>query len=157
MWLWVLMFIIFVAAELAGPQLITIWLAIASLVGALLAYMGFSIYNQLWGFFGSAILLLVLTFPLTKKFRENSRHKAKTNVNLVIGEEGVIIKPASEFQTGLVKVRGQVWSCSPPEGVILSEGSVVKVEAVEGVRLIVIPHMQASAKVEKEGRYLSQS
>lgn len=139
LWFWVLMFAVFVAAELAGPQLITIWFALASLVAALVAYLGYDLYAQLGAFFGVAILLLVLTFPLTKKFRTGAGAKSRTNVDLVIGEEGVMIKSASEFQTGLVKVRGQIWSCSPPEGVCLSEGSVVKVEGVEGVRLIVVP------------------
>lgn len=139
LWAWVLMFAVFVAAELAGPQLVTIWFAIASLVGALLAYLGYDFAMQLWGFFGVSIVLLILTFPMTKKFRAGLKEKHKTNVNLVLGEEGVIIKPASEFETGLVKVKGQVWSCTPPEGVVISEGSIVKVEAVEGVKLIVSP------------------
>lgn len=141
MWAWVLMFAVFVATELIGPQLITIWFAIASLVGALLAYLGYDFTMQLWGFFGVSIVLLVLTFPMTKKFRAGLKEKHKTNVNLVLGEEGVVIKPASEFETGLVKVKGQVWSCSPSEGALLSEGSIVKVEAVEGVRLLVVPLM----------------
>lgn len=142
MWAWVLLFIIFVAAELIGPQLITIWFAIASLVGALLAFMGYDITMQLWGFFISSLILLALTLPLTKKFRNRTKDGLKTNVNLVIGEEGLVIKAASEFETGLVKVKGQVWSLSAPEGVILNEGGVVKIEAVEGVRLIASPSME---------------
>lgn len=136
-WLWVLMFALFVIAELLGPQLITIWFAFGSLAALGLAYSGMSLWAQLGGFFAVSIVLLIITLPISRKFRERNKKSQKTNVDVLIGEEGVITKAVTPFETGLVKVKGQIWTCKGLDDENIAEGTVVSVDRVEGVKLIV--------------------
>ena len=64
----------------------------------------------------------------------------KTNVDALVGEIAVVIAAILPYEMGQVKVGGQVWSAigkNPEE--TFAENQLVKITAVEGVKLVVIP------------------
>ena len=55
----------------------------------------------------------------------------------MIGETALITEDVCNIEnTGLVKVRGQIWSARSASGEDLRAGELVTVVAIEGVRLI---------------------
>ena len=61
----------------------------------------------------------------------------KTNVDSIIGQTGRVKKEIHKFDTGLVKVSGQIWTAISSNNEIIEEDVEVVVMAVEGVKLIV--------------------
>ena len=83
-----------------------------------------------------AVVSLIATRPLVKKFKEKSV-KVSTNADRLIGSIGVMRTDLSEAEEiGQVKMPDGVWSARtdfPP----IKEGDKVKVLAIDGVKLIV--------------------
>ena len=63
----------------------------------------------------------------------------RQNIDSLIGEVGQVIAKIEPLETGQVKLKGQVWSAVCEENLTLAEDTLVKVEAIEGVKLIVSP------------------
>lgn len=89
-------------------------------------------------FFVVSICFLVFTRKIfVEKLKTGSE---KTNVDALIGEKAIVVQPIQPFAVGQVKVNGQVWSAvgTRPETTI-EQGTEVKIHAVEGVKLVVVP------------------
>ena len=89
-------------------------------------------------FFVVSICFLVFTRKIfVEKLKTGSE---KTNVDALIGEKAIVVQPIQPFAVGQVKVSGQVWSAvgTRPETSI-EQGTEVKIHAVEGVKLVVVP------------------
>lgn len=84
-------------------------------------------------------LLLTLTKKFTKKY--SNKETIPTNIDKLIGKTGVVIQGIGEdtYETGLVKLDGEVWSAVSSNGSSILKGATVKVEEIKGVKLIVTP------------------
>ena len=68
---------------------------------------------------------------------ENKNVK-KTNVDSLPGEKAIVIKAIDNLKgTGQVVLNGMEWSAKAKENTVIEEGKVVRVTAVEGVKVIV--------------------
>ena len=66
--------------------------------------------------------------------------KEKTNVNALIGKEGLVLETIRPFSAGQVKLDGLEWSAAAADPhMTIESGTAVKVEHIEGVKLIVTP------------------
>ena len=64
----------------------------------------------------------------------------RTNADRFIGEEAMVIKKIDDINNdGQVKIAGQVWSAVSEDKSPLEEGTIVKVIAIRGVKLVVEP------------------
>ncbi len=61
--------------------------------------------------------------------------KAKTNIDAIIGKEGIVLKIIAKNVNGLVKVGNEQWRARAEEGI--KEGDEIVVISVSGVTLIV--------------------
>lgn len=137
MYLWYLwLFVILLVAELLSYNLITIWVALASLVTSLYAYFfPNQIVTQIVFLLVLSIVFIVLTKPLMNRLKYAQE---KTNADRLIGMEGVVLEQINPLEgVGQVKVLGQIWSAKTCDGSIILEGEIVKIEKIEGVKLIV--------------------
>ena len=63
-----------------------------------------------------------------------------TNVEALIGQTGQVIQTIKPLSVGQVRLKGQIWSAvCKDEGETAEKDSIVKVIAIEGVKLIVMP------------------
>jgi membrane protein implicated in regulation of membrane protease activity len=61
-----------------------------------------------------------------------------TNADRVIGLEGIVTTEIDPMHaTGLVTVKGQVWSAVSADGLKIAEGTTVVVKEIRGVRVVV--------------------
>ena len=139
---WFALLIIFVVVECLTVGLVSIWFAGGSLVAMILAMAGAGAIWQDVAFIVVSGLLLVLTRPFAKKFINNK--KVKTNYKSVIGEVAKVIETIDNYsQTGAAFVDGKEWTARATEDtVVIEKGALVKVAAIEGVKLMVEPYEQ---------------
>lgn len=135
--LWLILLVAFAAVEVATAQLTTIWFAVGALTALLLSAFGVeSVPIQIIVFVLVSLLSLIATRPLVKKL--SSKKKQPTNADRVIGEQAVVTGEIDNMNsTGEVKINGALWSARSRSGEKISEGEIVTVEAIDGVKLIV--------------------
>ena len=136
-WMWLVLLVVFMIIEGVTVSLTTIWFAVGSLVAFLLGLAGVPLPWQMVAFLAVSVLLAVFTRPIAVRYLKVGQ--TRTNVDSLIGREGVVTAPLSEHQTGQVKVGGQVWTALPADGQPIGLGAVVLVQKVEGVKLLVLP------------------
>ncbi len=136
-YMWLAFMIIFIIIELATAELTTIWFAGGALIATLVSCFGGPFWLQVIFFFVVSIVLLIFTRPLVSKYINNNH--AKTNYEGVIGKVIRVTEKVDNIAaTGTAKVNGQDWTVrSKDDDVIIEEGSLAKVEEIQGVKLIV--------------------
>jgi len=140
MYFWLALVIIFVVVECLTVGLVSIWFAGGALVSMFLAMAGASAIWQDVVFLVVSGALLVATRPFAKKYLMNK--KVKTNYQSVIGEVAKVTETIDNFnQTGAVFADGKEWTArSTNNSAVMEQGALVKVTAVEGVKLMVEPY-----------------
>lgn len=146
MYVWLGLVILFVVAECVTVGLVSIWFAGGSLVAMLLAMAGAKTVWQIIAFLLVSGLLLAVTRPFVKKYLMNKR--VKTNYESVIGEVVKVTENIDNFnQSGAAFADGKEWTArSAKDTVSLEKGTLARVTAIEGVKLIVEPYEKAPAQ-----------
>lgn len=135
---WLIIALIMLIVEALTAGLTTIWFAGGAFAALVCALLDLPIAVQIVIFFIVSICLLVFTRKIfVEKLKTGSQ---KTNVDALIGERAIVEAAIPAYGVGQVKVGGQVWSaiCEKPETEI-EAGKLVKVHAIEGVKVIVVP------------------
>mgnify|MGYP002517723567 CR=1 FL=1 len=135
---WLIIALIMLIVEALTAGLTTIWFAAGAFAALICALFDLPTAVQIVIFFIVSICLLIFT---RKIFVEKLKTGAqKTNVDALIGERAIVETAIPAYGVGQVKVGGQIWSaaCEKPETEI-EAGKLVKIHAIEGVKLIVVP------------------
>ncbi|MCK9235758.1 MAG: NfeD family protein [Acholeplasmataceae bacterium] len=132
-WIWIGIFVVAILIEVATTDLVSIWFALAAIPSFLLSLFNVDEWVQFLAFILVAVVLIIFTRPLMiKYFRTN---EIKTNVDSIIGQEGVCIQDIQKNTIGRVLVRRMEWSAVSNEDILVDEK--VRVLDVEGNKLIV--------------------
>ena len=135
---WIIAAVLFAVIEAATVALVTVWFAVGALAAAIAAQFGASILFQVGTFVVVSAILLCVTRPVFKKI--SGKKPQRTNADRFIGEEAMVIKKIDDINNdGQVKIAGQVWSAVSEDKSPLEEGTIVKVIAIRGVKLVVEP------------------
>ncbi len=134
---WLVALIVFLVIEAATLGLATIWFAGGALIALIAAMCGVGVGIQMASFLVVSLVLLIFTRPLAVRFL--SKDTLKTNVDRVVGMEGVVTEEISNLAgTGKVSLGGNIWTArTENEGGTIPVDAVVEVLRVEGVKLIV--------------------
>ena len=140
---WIIRLIIMVVMliiEAATTALATVWFAAGALVAMIMDLCGAPHNLQIIVMAAVSVVTFVVCMIWIRPKLESLRRAKiqRTNADRLIGMEGVVIVPVNPVEgKGQVKVEGQVWSAKAERAI--SEGTKVKVRAIEGVKLIVDP------------------
>ena len=134
---WIVALIAFSLIEIFTMGLTTIWFAGGSLIAFIVALVGGPLWLQVTLMVLTSILLLIFTRPVAVKYFNKDR--VRTNVESMVGKQAIVISEVDNLQgIGQVNVSGNEWSArSSDDRIRLPEGTVVRVLAVSGVKLIV--------------------
>lgn len=130
---WIIIFLVLLFIELASVNLITIWFSLGALGAWITTNFTDNITIQIIVFIVVSVISLIVTKPIIQKLRV--RKIEATNLDRVIGEEGVVTKEITKNSYGEVKVKGSIWTATAKEKI--TKGSQVKVLKIEGVKLLV--------------------
>ena len=138
LWIWIAVIIVAVIVEAASVQLLSVWFALGGLVALILCIFHVSTTVQIIVFAAVSAISLVLFWPLARKL--NKKGFEKTNADRYIGRDGIVVQSISNLAAeGQVKVDNQIWTARSASGEDIAEGAKIKVEKIEGVKLIVSP------------------
>lgn len=136
---WLALFVGFLIVEGACPiHLVSIWFAVGALASMFTAMLGGTVLVQLIVFFAVSGVLLLAFLPIVKKYLKPK--VVATNVDSVIGSTGRVTADIdNEDCRGQVKLGAMEWSARSTSGEKISQGALVKVDRIEGVKVFVTP------------------
>lgn len=137
MW-WLIAFLFFIIVEIISVSLTSIWFAVGALAAFWLSfYIGYW-WAQVLVFLIVSLILVLLTRPWAKRFFNNA-DREKTNVDAMIGKEGVVTEEINNLRAvGEVSVSGQIWMARTEDNnITIAPEEKVIVKEVRGVKLIV--------------------
>lgn len=142
---WLIAFVAFLIIEAATVGLTSIWFAIGALGGLIAAAFNAQLWLQIVFFVLITAATLFFTRPLAKKYLDPAR-KA-TNADRVLETAAVVTERIDNIAgTGSVSAGGKAWTARSLTGEIFEQGAVVRVDHIEGVKLIVRPREAENAE-----------
>lgn len=135
-YIWIGFAVIMAVCEAATAQLVSVWFVIGAICAAVSTIFTGSIIVQSLIFVSVSLVALIITKPIVKRIKQNSK-KVNTNSDRLIGQTGVVLHDIEDAQSiGQVKVMGEIWSARSDFAPI-NKNTKIKVLAIEGVKLLV--------------------
>lgn len=128
-WLTVVIFLTFI--EVTTVNLVTIWFIASGIVSLILSFMIDNFVVELAVFVILGIFLLITTRPILNKYIKPKN--VKTNLDRIIGMEGIVTEEISKHDLGEVKVDGKKWTAMSEE--IIKKGETVRIIDIQGVKV----------------------
>lgn len=137
LYVWLALLIVFALLEGATVSLHFIWFALGSLGAVITAALGGQLYLQILAFAVISGATLAYTRPFLQKVLKTGT--TRTNADRFIGESGIVTERIDNLKaTGLIKVRGQMWTARATNNAETFEvGETAVAERIEGVKLFV--------------------
>ena len=133
---WLAAFVVFGVVEAATVNLVSIWFAVGALVSLIAAALGAQLWLQVTLFILATAVSLALTRPLARKLL--GKRRVATTVDRILGKTCQVTEDISNTAgTGAVYVDGKTWTARSRSGAPIPAGTLVRAQAVEGVKLIV--------------------
>lgn len=138
-YIWLGLIVLFLIVEGACPiHLVSLWFAAGALVALIASLFSAPLWLQVTLFILVSVALLASLWALVRKFI-NPRI-TQTNVDAVIGSTGLVTVAIDNVSAvGQVKLGAMEWTARSASGDPIPEGTLVKVERIEGVKVIVSP------------------
>ena len=137
-YLWIVLAIAFLIVEFGTVTLVSVWFVVGALAALAAYYLGAALWLQVLIFAVVSLVMLLLLRPFLRKFVDP--HKVPTNVDAVIGKEALVTEEIDNLLgIGAIKIGGVLWTARSASGAHIPVGTVVTVQAVEGVKALVAP------------------
>ena len=111
-YIWLAIAIVLSILEMATVNLVSIWYIISSIITMIVSLFTDNIVIQVSVFVLGGTLLLILTKDAIKKILPE---KIKTNIDRIIGMEGIVTQKITKKTPGEVKVDGKYWTATADE------------------------------------------
>ena len=129
---WLVIAIVLAIIEMATVSLVSIWFVLSGLLAMLSTFFTDNITIQIAIFVIFGVLFMILTKKIVKKMIPQ---KAKTNLDRIVGMEGIVTEKISKNKPGEVKVDGKKWTAVSDKSI--PEGSTVKILEMNSTKLTV--------------------
>ena len=135
---WFVAMVVFLIVESQSVTMVSLWFAAGAFAALIAALFGAELWLQVVLFFAVSIVLLASLRPLARKYF--TPKITKTNVDSLIGSQGLVTAPIDNITAqGQVKLGAMEWSARSTSGEPICEGTLVKVDKIEGVKAFVSP------------------
>ena len=135
---WFVLLVVFLLAEAATVTMISLWFAAGALAAMVVSLLGMGSWLQVGAFFVVSAVMLTALRPVARKYF--TPKLVKTNVDSVIGAQGLVtIAVDNVTARGQVKLGAMEWTARSVSGDPIAEGTLVRVERIEGVKVFVTP------------------
>lgn len=142
---WLVLMVVFLAAEAATVSMVSLWFAAGSLAALLTALLGGGVWLQTLLFLAVSAGLLAGLRPLVRKYV--APKVTATNVDSLVGSTGLVTAAIDNVAAaGQVKLGAMVWTARSTSGEPIPEGTLITVDRIEGVKAFVSP-AQVPAKL----------
>ena len=136
--IWLALMVVFLIAEALTVSMVSLWFAAGAVVALLLSLLHLQVWVQVVVFFVVSGALLACLRPMVR--RHVAPKIVPTNVDAIVGTRGIVTAEIDNVcAAGQVKVNGMEWSARSTTGEIIPEGTLIRVERIEGVKAFVTP------------------
>lgn len=143
--IWLVLLVLFLLTEAATVTMVSLWFAVSALAALIVSLLGGPVWLQTLLFLVVSAVLLALLRPLVRKYV--TPKVTATNVDSVVGSTGLVTASIDNVTAaGQVKLGAMEWTARSTSGVPIPEGTLVKVDRIEGVKVFVSP-VEIPAKV----------
>lgn len=143
--IWLVLLVVFLIAEAATVTLVSLWFAAGALIALVASVLDAAIWLQVALFLIASVVSLTALRPLVRKFIQPNL--TATNVDSVIGSTGLVTASVDNVAAvGQVKLGAMYWTARSTSGAPIPEGTLVRVDRIEGVKVFVSP-AEVSASV----------
>ena len=133
--LWMVLFLAFLSFEIVTPgTFFFLCFSVGCLFATVAVLIGSSFFASIIVFCFFSLISIFLIRPLLIKYFK-SKKLEKSNIDAVVGSTVKLMEPISGSNAGKVKISGEIWLAVSNENI--EAGSMVKVNAVDGTKLIV--------------------
>ena len=135
---WLGLTAVFLLVEIATVSVVSIWFVMGALGAAAVAALEGELWLQCMAFLALSVVLLLSLRPILRKFFKPKL--TATNVDAVIGTEGIVTEPVDNLKgTGRIKLGAMDWAARSTNGQTIREGTLARVDKVEGVKVFLTP------------------
>ena len=136
--IWLALVVVFLIAEALTVSMISLWFAAGAVVALLLSLLGLQVWVQVVLFFLVSAVLLACMRPLVR--RHVDPKLTATNVDAIVGTKAIVTAEIDNVcAAGQIKLNGVEWTARSTTGQIIPEGTLVRVDRIEGVKAFVTP------------------
>lgn len=136
--IWLILLVTFLVVEASTVTMVSLWFAAGAVTAMAVSLLGGAVWLQILVFLAVSAVMLTALRPLVRK--HITPKISATNVDAVIGTKGLVTVTIDNVAAaGRVKLGGMEWSARSASGHIIPEGTLVKVDRVEGVKVFVTP------------------
>lgn len=139
-WFWLCLAIALAVIELSTVQLVSVWFAVGAAITAIVKgiFPGISIGWQIIIFAAVSVALFISTRPVVKRFLAKKGEAQKTNLDLVVGKEAIVVEEINNIKgEGAVKVNGMVWTARSENGETIPVDTIVIFKQINGNKAMV--------------------
>lgn len=135
---WLILMVVFLVTEASTVTMVSLWFAAGSLVALIVSLLHGALWLQITLFLAVSAILLTLLRPLVRK--HITPKLTRTNVDAVVGTTGLVTASIDNVTaSGQVKLGAMVWTARSTSGDPIPEGTLVRVDKIEGVKAFVSP------------------
>ena len=136
---WICAVVVFLVAEAATAGLVSIWFVGGAVAAMIAAILDASLLVQFVVFVVVSGALLALLRPLAARMLKSKSH-IRTNADRLLDREALVTEPIDLLHnTGAVKIDGVIWTARTKDGSNLPAGTLVRVDHIDGAKVIVVP------------------
>ena len=121
-YIWLTIVVMLAIIEMSTVNLVSIWYIISSIAAMIISLFTDNVVIQLTTFVIGGTLLLILTKDAIKKIIPVN---IKTNIDRIIGMEGIVIKKITKKTPGEVKVDGKIWTAVSDEFIPIDASVII--------------------------------
>jgi len=129
-YIWLVVAVGLAILEMSTVNLVSIWYIISSIAAMIVSLFTDSILIQLAVFVLGGTVLLILTKDAIKKILPE---KTRTNIDRIVGMEGVVTSKITKKVPGEVKVDGKYWTATAEETIPVD--ATVKILEINSTKL----------------------
>lgn len=135
---WLVAMVVFIMVESSTVTMVSLWFAVGSLAALIVSLFSGPVWLQILVFLVVSGVLLAALRPLVRKFIRPKL--VRTNVDSIIGTQGYVTENIDNLSAeGRVKLGGNFWSARSTGGVPIPNGTLIRVDRVEGNKVFVTP------------------
>lgn len=136
--IWLILMVVFLVMEASTVTLVSLWFAAGALAAMVVSLLNGALWLQIVAFLAVSVVLLTALRPLVRKYI--TPKLTATNIDSVIGSTGLVTAAIDNVTaSGQVKLGAMFWTARSSSGTPIPEGTLVRVDKIEGVKVFVSP------------------
>ena len=136
--IWLILMILFLIMEANTVSLVSAWFAVGSLAALIASLFGAPGWLQITLFLATSAAALACLRPLVRKYIKP--RIVPTNTDALLHSQGYVTEDIDNLAArGQVKLGAMEWTARSTNGDPIPQGTLVKVDRIEGVKAFVTP------------------